>query len=726
MVGGALSKVSLKWSAPLVLAAAVLVAVVSIGAVTYWQGREVAGTLEARTVEQVHGRIADRLRSLLNGPVRWNRQIVDLIERDRLSPTNVRRWRPVLFEQAASFDRTIAGVCWGDADLGRTAWVFRYEGKNYFEWGVRDELTDWLLHEKQLDDEGVVIAEDEPKISEYDPRSRPWYTMAADAGYALWGEPYVWISNGQSTRSLGLPYMTPVFGNDGGLLGVVDVEVGLSELSAFLSRIQVGENNLAFIMDRNGRLVATSVAASLSVPGDDGEPQRLSAIDSEDPRIANVSRWLKREAQKTVERRAEHSDALDDVNIQADFDKSSSVHDSDISSASTDEVLATKEVETVNAWPLTFEGRRDIDGELALVRMSRFTHEQGLEWLIVTVVPEADVTEGIEAIRQRGMMLAGAAVLAALLFGMFVAGWLIRPLIRVGEHVHRIGEGDLEAELELTHSPEVDKLTGELNEMTAGLRDRLALRKSLAMAMEVQQNLLPDSDPDVPGLDLAGHCIYCDETGGDYYDFIEITQGDEGKSVSVVVGDVMGHGIAAAMLMATARGVLRSRARQPGTLADLLDHLNELLVEVTAGKRFMTMLMLDIEPSSHRVRWASAGHDAPFVYDPVKDEFLTFDEDAGGLPLGVADFAEYDDYTLSDLPVGTILVGSTDGMWESRNEAGDMHGKDALMQVIRQHRDRSAREIAAAMHDSLATYRGEAPQEDDETYVVVKLVAMND
>ncbi|MEO0515034.1 MAG: SpoIIE family protein phosphatase [Planctomycetota bacterium] len=721
----------MKWSAPLVLAAAVLVAVASIGAVTYWQGREVAGTLEARTVEQVHGRIADRLRSLLDGPVRWNRQVVDLIERDRLSTTNVRRWRSVLFEQAPSFNKTISGVCWGGAERGRTAWVFRYEGQDHFEWGVRDEMTDWLLHEQRLDAAGLVLAEDEPKVSEYDPRARPWYTMAAEAGHALWGEPYVWISNGESTGSLGLPYMTPVYERDGSLLGVVDVELGLRDLSDFLSRIKVGDTGLAYVMDREGRLIATSVDTALSRPGQGGVPERLPAAQSEDRRIASVSRWLTRDARRVIERRTstDRAEASDSSGMSAS--DSEPIRSNPLESEASSNDNSSKSHQTIDesvgmkAWPQSFDGRLDLNGEAGIVRMTRFTHQQGLEWLIVTVVPEVDITEGVEAIRRRGMALAAAAVLAALLFGIFVAAWLIRPLIRVSEHVHRIGKGDLETDLQITHSPEVNKLSDELNEMTAGLRDRLALRKSLAMAMEVQQNLLPDTEPSVSGLDLAGHSIYCDETGGDYYDFIEIAPGDEGHGVSIVVGDVMGHGIAAAMLMATARGVLRSRARQPGTLADLLDHLNELLVDVTAGKRFMTMVMLNIEPKSRTVRWASAGHDAPFVYDPEQDRFLDLGEDDGGLPLGVAEFAEYEEYTLDDLPVGSILVGSTDGMWESRNPAGDMHGKEALMQVIRDHRDCSARDIAAAMHDALAAFRGEAPQEDDETYVVVKLTEPN-
>jgi serine phosphatase RsbU (regulator of sigma subunit) len=94
----------------------------------------------------------------------------------------------------------------------------------------------------------------------------------------------------------------------------------------------------------------------------------------------------------------------------------------------------------------------------------------------------------------------------------------------------------------------------------------MRLRHSLALAQEVQQNLLPSGTPNIKGLDIAGHATYCDETGGDYYDFLKIA-GQPDTTAAIVVGDVVGHGVAAAMLMATARGILLSRCRTPGSLA---------------------------------------------------------------------------------------------------------------------------------------------------------------
>ena len=159
--------------------------------------------------------------------------------------------------------------------------------------------------------------------------------------------------------------------------------------------------------------------------------------------------------------------------------------------------------------------------------------------------------------------------------GLVLAYIGIRALLNLVSHVRQIGKGDLEHELHLNYSPKFTRLSDEINAMTAGLRDRMRLRHSLALAMEVQQSLLPSDNPNIDGLDIAGHSAYCDETGGDYYDFLDIT-GLSDTTAAIAVGDVVGHGVAAAMLMATARGVLRSQCQEPGNLSDFLKNMNNL------------------------------------------------------------------------------------------------------------------------------------------------------
>jgi sigma-B regulation protein RsbU (phosphoserine phosphatase) len=236
--------------------------------------------------------------------------------------------------------------------------------------------------------------------------------------------------------------------------------------------------------------------------------------------------------------------------------------------------------------------------------------------------------------------------------------------------------------------------------------------------MEVQQSLLPSKAPSIEGLDIAGHSTYCDETGGDYYDYLEVAELSK-SSAALVVGDVMGHGIAAAMLMATARGILRSRCTESGSLGDLLGHLNNLLVEVTGGKRFMTMVLVTIDGERGQLRLSSAGHDSPFIYDPDQDTFIELD--AGGLPLGIMEGEQYPESTHGPLPVGSVVLVSTDGVWEARDENEEMFGKDRVREILRNNAHRDARDIACAVRDGVQDFCGEARQLDDITFVIARV-----
>ena len=120
-------------------------------------------------------------------------------------------------------------------------------------------------------------------------------------------------------------------------------------------------------------------------------------------------------------------------------------------------------------------------------------------------------------------------------------------------------------------------------------------------------------------------------------------------------------------------------------------------------------------------RWASAGHDPAFVYDPESGKFV---EDAsGGMPLGLVPGLEYEEYTLGPLAPGQVIVVGTDGVWEMPNEAGEQYGKDRLRAVIRASAARPAAEISRAILDSLVAYRGACRPADDVTFVVVKIGA---
>jgi len=245
---------------------------------------------------------------------------------------------------------------------------------------------------------------------------------------------------------------------------------------------------------------------------------------------------------------------------------------------------------------------------------------------------------------------------------------------------------------------------------------QLTLRE-IEMARRIQESFLPREALRVPGFDIAGVCRYCDETGGDYFDFFHVGLENENR-FAVVVGDVSGHGLSAALLMASARGLLRLRAAMPGEAANVVQDVNRQLCQDTAETgQFMTLFYGDVDAGQGTLNWAMAGHDPPLLFDRMGEAFV--DLAGQGLALGLFEDYEYATFQHRFEPGQVLLVG-TDGIWETHNSRGEMFGKTALKNVIRGCAADSAEEIQSAVIEALHDFRGEHPLEDDVTMVVVK------
>ena len=244
-------------------------------------------------------------------------------------------------------------------------------------------------------------------------------------------------------------------------------------------------------------------------------------------------------------------------------------------------------------------------------------------------------------------------------------------------------------------------------------------RRWLTQAMEVQQNLLPNGGSVWDGLDIAGRSLFCDQTGGDYYDYFEKSDSTS-RTISIVAGDVSDHGLPSALLMTTARAFLRECASRAGSVSTIVGNVNRHLThDVQTSGRFMTLFYAEIDCKARSIRWVRAGHDPALVYDPRSGEF---DElgGQGGLPLGVFEDARYEEYH-RELAAGQVLVMGTDGIWEARNREGRMFGKLTLQQVIRDNAVRPAAEIVEKVLEALRQFLFPLDIQDDATLVVVKM-----
>jgi PAS domain S-box-containing protein len=253
----------------------------------------------------------------------------------------------------------------------------------------------------------------------------------------------------------------------------------------------------------------------------------------------------------------------------------------------------------------------------------------------------------------------------------------------------------------------------------AFLTDMTEHKKSLALAGEIQKSLLPQKSPKIPGLDIAGKNITCDEIGGDYFDFLWDLE-CEGNHFDAVVGDVTGHGVDAALLMTSARAFLRMRASQCGGISQIVTEMNRhLTMDILHTGRFMTMFYISIDVENKNLSWVRAGHDPAIIYDPNFDQF---EELKGtGLALGVDKDYIFDENIKTGLVQGQIIAIGTDGIWETFNKDGKMFGKERFREIIRNNAHMGSSDILNAIFNEIDRFSLGVKTADDITLVIIKI-----
>ncbi len=240
------------------------------------------------------------------------------------------------------------------------------------------------------------------------------------------------------------------------------------------------------------------------------------------------------------------------------------------------------------------------------------------------------------------------------------------------------------------------------------------LRQSMEIARDIQQKLYPSEPPELEeNLEIAWRSEPCDETGGDYFDFVKTPDG-----IAIIVGDVSGHGVGAALLMASARAGLRSALARGVSVAEAVQALNDQLDRDTDADQFMTLLVLAWSPGSQWIDYVNAGHDSPCIYRAESGELES--HSATGIPLGLFSGVQYDSGRFAVLSPGDALLLTTDGVWEVADSQGKMLGKSDLLELFRGLAGYSADRIAVEILEAVGKYTDHAPPRDDRTLVVFR------
>lgn len=234
----------------------------------------------------------------------------------------------------------------------------------------------------------------------------------------------------------------------------------------------------------------------------------------------------------------------------------------------------------------------------------------------------------------------------------------------------------------------------------------------LIAAQTVQRGLLPSKSPEIEGYDIYGVCHPAEYAGGDHFDYMPLPDG----RICFVVSDVVGHGIGAALLMAATQSHLQSASGQDARLDEILARVNRFLADQTSGEAFVTTLLVRLAPRTGAADFVNAGHPPGLVFGPTGK--LKLELTSTALPLGIYPDSAFPIGPPLVLEPGDLLVLYSDGLTEAAC-GDDEYGSAKLIESIRRHRNKTAKQMTKAIYEDVLQFADEGPQ-DDVTIVVIK------
>jgi serine phosphatase RsbU (regulator of sigma subunit) len=256
-----------------------------------------------------------------------------------------------------------------------------------------------------------------------------------------------------------------------------------------------------------------------------------------------------------------------------------------------------------------------------------------------------------------------------------------------------------------------DSMRHQIEQQYQALREKEAMERELAIAREVQRELLPRACPVMPGLLLSGACRPAIGVGGDYYDYLQFSD----DRLGLVIADVAGKGIPAALLMAGLQASVRSLAGPAVEPGEVNRRLNGMLYRSTSTARYATLFFAIYDARRRLLQYSNAGHFPPLHIKAKSVERLTAD----GIPLGLMEEALYGQGQ-REMETGDLLAMYTDGIVEAPSPEGVEFGEDRLVEVLRRHENTNLDSLVLVVMDELSRWTHGAAAHDDATLVLVR------
>ncbi len=518
----------------------------------------------------------------------------------------------------------------------------------------------------------------------FDPRVRGWYKRAKETDDTGWTEPYIDVTTGE----LMVTCSKPVYNSRGELIWVIGVDVTIETINQRIINTQVGELGYAFLIDNNGKVVARPGLSA----GDERWDETFKAenlLHSDNPELRKIAKDMTASNTGIARYRFEEGEKY----------------------------IAYAPITSTN-WSIGI-----VMPVEEIVAPALATKSQ------ITAATEA-TSEHINR-RINNMQNAFIGIFVTILLVVFGLAFLFsrtitKPVVALKKGAEVIGGGNLDYKVEIDTGDEFEELANSFNKMASDIKEHIeelrrttaekeSMLKELEIASGIQQSFLPESTPEIEGIDLAALNLPAREVGGDFYDFIPVSTDKWG----LVIADVSGKGVPAALFMALSRTLVRANAIGNPTASDAIRRANDLIAEDDRSSMFVTLFYGVLDPNKKTLTYVNAGHNPPLVLGRGGGDIKMLE--AKGTALGVMPDIELEEKKIS-LREGDIVVLYTDGVTEAINNKEEQFGQDRLIEVIAQSTNLSAQDLIDRIEEEVTVFAQGQPQFDDFTLVVLKAI----
>ena len=315
--------------------------------------------------------------------------------------------------------------------------------------------------------------------------------------------------------------------------------------------------------------------------------------------------------------------------------------------------------------------------------------------------------------------------IGSLIIGVAIARSITRSIHQIDAGARNIRAGNFEFRIPSRNRDQLDSMATAFNEMSESIvelmiqvSEKERLEKEIEIAREVQTHLFPQELPRIPRLQLAGTCLPARSVSGDYYDFIPY--GD--RSVDIMIADISGKGISAALLMASLQSSFRSHvihqnlAGNSDGISDAVATLNHQLYQHTSPEKFATLVLARVDAQDLSLTYCNAGHNPPLLVSNGSVTRLS----TGGIVAGIFANPEYEKERIP-LQKGDVVTFYTDGVVEAENPRGDQFGEEQLEELVKTNAFLTADDIRALILDEVSDWIEGREQRDDVTVVTLKV-----